>query len=230
MMMQHNDEIRNQLEKRLSNQKKYQIAALQAQLNPHFLYNALNNIYLQIIDDFDNLHGSAKMTLMLSNMMRYSMRADASVVTVSEDVKYAGWYVEMMKEKYPDITVNFNIPQNLYDCSVVRITFQPIIENTYKHAFDKGCGRVDVTGYETENYLIFEVSDDGIGIPGDTLLKIRGNLENVFADESGIGIVNLNSRIRLAFGDEYGIEINSKLGEGTKITMKFPKNDKEKEI
>ena len=78
--------------------------------------------------------------------------------------------------------------------------------------------------------MIFEVSDDGIGIPGDTLLKIRGNLENVFADESGIGIVNLNSRIRLAFGDEYGIEINSKLGEGTKITMKFPKNDKEKEI
>lgn len=230
MMMQHNDEIRNQLEKRLSNQKKYQIAALQAQLNPHFLYNALNNIYLQIIDDFDNLHGSAKMALILSNMMRYSMRADASVVTVGEDMKYAGWYVEMMKEKYPDITVHFNIPQNLYGCSVVRITFQPIIENAYKHAFDKGCGRVDVTGYETENYLIFEVSDDGIGIPGDTLLKIRGNLENVFADESGIGIVNLNSRIRLAFGDEYGIEINSKLGEGTKITMKFPKNDKEKEI
>ncbi len=230
MMMQHNDEIRNQLEKRLSNQKKYQIAALQAQLNPHFLYNALNNIYLQIIDDFDNLHGSAKMALMLSNMMRYSMRADASVVTVSEDMKYAGWYVEMMKEKYPDITVHFNIPQNLYGCSVVRITFQPIIENAYKHAFDKGCGRVDVTGYETENYLIFEVSDNGVGIPGDTILKIRGNLENVFADESGIGIVNLNSRIRLAFGDEYGIEINSKLGEGTKITMKFPKNDKEKEI
>lgn len=230
MMMQHNYEIRNQLEKRLSNQKKYQIAALQAQLNPHFLYNALNNIYLQIIDDFDNLHGSAKMTLMLSNMMRYSMRVDTAVVTVHEDLKYAGWYVDMMREKYPNIFVNFAVPEKFYNRCVVRITFQPVIENAYKHAFSQGKGTVDVTGYETENYLIFEVSDDGAGIAPDTLLKIRENLENVFADESGIGIVNLNSRMRLAFGDEYGIEINSKSGEGTKITMKFPKNDKEKEI
>lgn len=228
MIMQHNDEIRNQLENRLSNQKTYQIAALQAQLNPHFLYNALNNIYLQILDDFENPHGSAKMTLILSDMMRYSMRVDAAIVTVRDDLNYAGRYVEMMNEKYPNISVSFNIPEEYQSCSVVRITFQPMIENAYKHAFDGKVGKIEVRCFEDGNYLIFEVSDNGVGINSDRLLKIRESLENVFADDGGIGIVNLNSRIRLAFGEEYGIDINSELGKGTKILMRFPKYSKEK--
>ncbi len=228
MIMQHNDEIRNQLEKRLSNQKTYQIAALQAQLNPHFLYNALNNIYLQMLDDFENPHGSAKMTLILSDMMRYSMRVDAAIVTVRDDLNYAGRYVEMMNEKYPNISVSFNIPEEYQSCSVVRITFQPMIENAYKHAFVGNVGEIEVRGFEEGDYLIFEVSDNGAGIDADKLLKIRESLENVFADEGGIGIVNLNSRIRLAFGEEYGIDINSELGKGTKILMRFPKYNKEK--
>lgn len=223
-VIQSNDKIQCELERKMISLKEAQIAALQAQVNPHFLYNTLNNIYLQIVDDFNNLHKSAKMVLMFSKIMRYSANVGTAIVTVSEDMKYTKMYIELMKIRYPKIRVAFHIEEKINENDIVRMSLQVILENAYKYAFsEKDGGVITIDGYDEGECVCFRISDNGEGMSRESLDSIREKLKNTFANGTRTGIVNLNSRIRLIFGEKYGVTINSEIGQGTTVLLRFPK-------
>ena len=223
-VIQSNDKIQCDLERKMISLKEAQIAALQAQVNPHFLYNTLNNIYLQIVDDFNNLHKSAKMVLMLSKIMRYSANVGTAIVTVAEDMQYSKVYIELMKIRYPKIRVAFHIEEKINENDIVRMSLQVILENAYKYAFSENDGGViTIDGYDEGECVCFRISDYGEGMSRESLDSIREKLKNTFANGTRTGIVNLNSRIRLIFGEKYGVTINSEIGQGTTVLLRFPK-------
>ena len=223
-VIQSNDKIQCELERKMISLKEAQIAALQAQVNPHFLYNTLNNIYLQIVDDFNNLHKSAKMVLMFSKIMRYSANVGTAIVTVSEDMKYTKMYIELMKIRYPKINVEFHIKDEINKHDIVKMALQVILENAYKYAFpEKSCGEIKIYGYDEGEFICFRISDNGEGMEPENLASVREKLKNTFANGTRTGIVNLNSRIRLIFGEKYGVTIDSEIGQGTTVLLKFPK-------
>lgn len=223
-VIQSNDKIQCELERKMISLKEAQIAALQAQVNPHFLYNTLNNIYLQIVDDFNNLHKSAKMVLMFSRIMRYSANVGTAIVTVAEDMQYTKMYIELMKIRYPKISVEFHIKEEINENSIVKMSLQVILENAYKYAFsEQNGGKIKIDGYDEGECVYFKISDNGEGMDPENLDSVREKLKNTFANGTRTGIVNLNSRIRLIFGEKYGVTIDSEIRKGTTVLLKFPK-------
>lgn len=224
MMIQANDKIQCELERKMISLKKTQIAVLQAQINPHFLYNTLNSIYLQTVDDFNNLHKSAKMVLMLSRIMRYSANVETAVVTVAEDMQYTKMYSELMKIRYPKISVEFHIQEEINENNIVKMSLQVVLENAYKHAFlEQNDGIIKIDGYDEGGCVYFRIRDNGEGMSPENLGSVREKLKNIFTNGTRTGIVNLNSRIRLIFGEKYGVTIDSQIGQGTTVLIKFPK-------
>ena len=222
-VIQSNDKIQGDLESKMIKLKEAQIAALQAQVNPHFLYNTLNNIYLQIVDDFNNLHKSAKMVLMFSRIMRYSANVGTTIVTVAEDMQYTKMYIKLMEIRYPKIIVEFHIDEEINQNDIVKMSLQVILENAYKYAFsEQNGGIIKIDGYCEGECIYFKISDNGDGIDPENLGLIRKNLKNTFASGTRTGIVNLNSRIKLIFGEKYGVTIDSEIGKGTTVLLKFP--------
>ena len=223
-VIQSNDKIQCELERKMISLKEAQIAALQAQVNPHFLYNTLNNIYLQIVDDFNNLHKSAKMVLMFSRIMRYSANVGTAIVTVAEDMQYTKMYIDLMKIRYPKISVEFHIKEEINKNDIVKMSLQVILENAYKYAFsEQNGGKIKIDGYDEGECVYFKISDNGEGMDPENLDSVREKLKNTFANGTRTGIVNLNSRIRLIFGEKYGVTIDSEIGKGTTVLLKFPK-------
>ncbi len=223
-VIQSNDKIQCELERKMISLKEAQIAALQAQVNPHFLYNTLNNIYLQIVDDFNNLHKSAKMVLMFSRIMRYSANVGTAIVTVAEDMQYTKMYIELMKIRYPKISVEFHIKEEINKNDIVKMSLQVILENAYKYAFsEQNGGKIKIDGYDEGECVYFKISDNGEGMDPENLDSVREKLKNTFANGTRTGIVNLNSRIRLIFGEKYGVTMDSEIGKGTTVLLKFPK-------
>ncbi len=224
MVIQSNDKIQCELERKMISLKEAQIAALQAQVNPHFLYNTLNNIYLQIVDDFNNLHKSAKMVLMFSRIMRYSANVGTAIVTVAEDMQYTKMYIELMKIRYPKISVEFHIKEEINENDIVKMSLQVILENAYKYAFsEQNGGIIKIDGYDEGECVYFRIRDNGEGMSPENLDSVREKLKNTFANGTRTGIVNLNSRIRLIFGEKYGVTMDSEIGQGTTVLLKFPK-------
>ena len=223
-VIQSNDKIQCELERKMISLKEAQIAALQAQVNPHFLYNTLNNIYLQIVDDFNNLHKSAKMVLMFSKIMRYSANFGTAIVTVAEDMQYTKMYIELMKIRYPKISVEFHIKEEINKNDIVKMSLQVILENAYKYAFsEQNGGKIKIDGYDEGECVYFKISDNGEGMDPENLDSVCEKLKNTFANGTRTGIVNLNSRIRLIFGEKYGVTMDSEIGKGTTVLLKFPK-------
>lgn len=223
-VIQSNDKIQCELERKMISLKEAQIAALQAQVNPHFLYNTLNNIYLQIVDDFNNLHKSAKMVLMFSRIMRYSANVGTAIVTVAEDMQYTKMYIDLMKIRYPKISVEFHIKEEINKNDIVKMSLQVILENAYKYAFsEQNGGKIKIDGYDEGECVYFKISDNGEGMDPENLDSVREKLKNTFANGTRTGIVNLNSRIRLIFGEKYGVTMDSEIGKGTTVLLKFPK-------
>ena len=223
-VIQSNDKIQCELERKMISLKEAQIAALQVQVNPHFLYNTLNNIYLQIVDDFNNLHKSAKMVLMFSRIMRYSANVGTAIVTVAEDMQYTKMYIELMKIRYPKISVEFHIKEEINKNDIVKMSLQVILENAYKYAFsEQNGGKIKIDGYDEGECVYFKISDNGEGMDPENLDSVREKLKNTFANGTRTGIVNLNSRIRLIFGEKYGVTMDSEIGKGTTVLLKFPK-------
>ena len=227
-VIQYNNEIKTEMEKKMSILKEAQISALNSQMNPHFLYNVLNNIYLQTVDDFSCLHKSSEMLLKLSRVMRYSMNINIPLVFVEEDIRCAKMYVDIMKVRYPNIDVEFNTEDIPAKCIMVRMSLQAMIENAYKHAFpDRVSGKISINGYVNDKELIFEISDNGCGMSPAQLILLNETLQEPISRNEKTGISNLNSRIKLIFGNEYGISVKLNKTVGTTFILKFPKKKEE---
>ncbi len=201
--------------------RRLEIKALQYQINPHFVKNTLNSIrLLAMISQMDNI---SKMSQGLSNIISSSIEDDSIHTMVGREISLLEDYVYIMQIRYRDVfKVNFNISPEMIERKMLKNILQPIVENSIFHGVSsrKGDGELQITGFIQDNSLVFEILDNGKGIPDDKLAEILNQVDN--GTGKSIGLFNVMERIRLNYGENYKPTIESVPDRYTKITIKLP--------
>jgi len=218
-----------------TSKRQAQYLALQNQINPHFLYNSLEGIRGEAIAaGLDNV---AEMTEALATFFRYTISNVEHLVTIEDELANIENYYIIQQYRFGE-RLNLSIE---YDCEdkaeilkycLPKLTLQPIVENSIFHGIERkmGKGNVLIKFETTPHRLIITVSDDGLGMEEDRLRELNEKLNTPSFDyvkpdggkKAGIGIINVNSRIKLLFGEEYGINIYSTVGVGTDVEITLP--------
>lgn len=205
--------------------RKAEFELLQAQINPHFLYNTLDAIVWSA--EAGNQKQVIQMVGSLSDFFRTSLNRGKEIVTVREDLQHVCSYLEIQKIRYMDILeYEILVPEELNDYKIPKITLQPLVENALYHGIKnkRGGGKITLRGHEEKDFFTIEVEDNGIGMTEERLLEVRKGLSEKAPQESELyGLYNVNERIRLNFGDEYGIVISSEHEKGTVVEVRLPK-------
>ncbi|MEK5645591.1 MULTISPECIES: sensor histidine kinase [Paenibacillus] len=207
--------------------------ALQAQINPHFLLNTLNNIKWMAYIRNDKEVGD-----MLSNLggiLEGSIGRGGSLITLRQELDYIGNYMALMKMSHPDaISLHIDVPHELMDQEVINIMLQPIIENCLVHGLQDqaGSGLITIRAWHERDDFVLRVTDNGSGMSRDKLEEIRGKLEAGTASPAPerIGVRNVHERIRLQYGDTYGLTLISEEGRGTSVEYRLPIRKAQKEV
>lgn len=209
-----------------------ELMALQSQMNPHFLYNTLDSIRGYAV--LHNVKEIADMTEALAKLSRRMTASSSKMVTLGEEIRLAENYMTIQRFRFNNrFTLKTIIrDQTVLDCKVLNLLLQPIVENAVAHGFQSKSGNfeVSVDAYITEKRMIIQIKDDGCGIASEKLLEINQKLngKNIIdqVKESnqhiGIALPNINQRIKLYFGNEYGINIMSTEGIGTNVEVVLP--------
>lgn len=200
-----------------------EIRALQAQINPHFLYNTLNSVkWIASMQRSDKI---VEMTEALISMLRYTARADKGLVPVREELEHIRHYLVIQKVRYFNrIEVHVEVEDDsLLDQEIPKLSIQPLVENAIFHGIANqkdGVLTLEVRGIGKEQLRI-TVRDNGAGMSGEAASRLRERLAGSDA-EGGIGICNVHQRIRRVFGEPYGVSFRSAEGEGAEFTLIFP--------
>ena len=217
--------IEEQVKNEQKQLRKAEFELLQAQINPHFLYNTLDAIVWSA--EAGNQKQVVSMVGSLSDFFRSSLNKGKEMVTIREDLQHVRSYLEIQQIRYQDIlSYEIDVPETIFDYQIPKITIQPVVENALYHGIKnrRGGGKIIVTGGDLGDYIQITVKDDGMGIPDDRLKEIRENLGRDKPEDNIIyGLYNINERIKLSFGDEYGIGIDSTEGVGTIVNIRLPK-------
>ena len=204
--------------------RKTEFLVLQSQINPHFLYNTLDAITW--LAESGEQETVVKMVGSLSEFFRTSLNHGKDIVTVAEDVHHIRSYLEIQSIRYQDILkYEINVPHEFDDILIPKLTLQPLVENALYHGIKnkRGGGRITVSAYEENDSLIISVKDNGVGMDEERLIQVREGISEKAPEEKGIyGLYNVNERIRLHFGEAYGVRIESVLGEGSTISIRLP--------
>lgn len=212
-------------------EKEAAIKALQAQINPHFLYNTLD-----MIKSMAELYGAlqvSEMIMALSKLFRYATHTDCVLVTIREELGNLSSYMTIVNARFGGrISFAARVPEELLAEPIVKVCLQPLVENSISHGLGRGRagGRIAVTVKKEDGIMTVTVEDNGGGIQPERLAEIRGRLERRerVEEESGrgnVGLKNIHDRIRLYYGDAYGIVIDSFPGKGTVVTLSYPSDE-----
>ena len=205
------------------NLKKSELRALQAQINPHFLYNTLDAIVW--LAEAGQSREVIHITRALSDFFRISLSQGKDWIPLSEEIKHLTGYLTIQKIRYRDILdYQIDIPEELGSCQVLKLLMQPLVENAIYHGVKhrRGRGLVRVTGRMEDSWLILEVADNGAGMTDERLMKVRDGLSGDGGESAGYGLFNVNKRIQLYYNQPQGVWIESRPGEGTSVTLKLP--------
>lgn len=203
------------------NLRKTELKALQAQINPHFLYNTLDSI-AWMCEQGRNAD-AVRMVHALARLFRISISKGHELIPIAREIEHAENYLEIQKYRYKNqFTYSFDVDPGCLDYYCNKITLQPIIENAILHGLDLMVeeGRIHVyVGQEGED-ILFRVEDNGVGMTAE---QVRAILDEDSQDRTGIGIKNVNDRLRIYFGKAYGLRITSELDVGTSVELRMPK-------
>lgn len=214
--------------------KQAELNALQSQINPHFLYNTLDSIRSQAL--CEKVPIIASMTKALSNLFRYSISHSNSIVTLREELSNVDNYLTIQQFRFNDkFTVIKQLDDdtyNLLDCKIPKLTIQPIVENAVFHGLETkpGHGTIIISAIATRKRLVIKIEDDGIGISEKKLAELNADLNRSSHDliekdisiGGSIALQNVNDRIKLYFGNEYGMHVYSTLNLGTSVELVLP--------
>ena len=223
------DRIRNLKEQVIEEQedkRKYELQALQAQINPHFLYNTLDSIIWMAETNDSNI---VAMTEALAKLLRISLNKGNEEISLERELEHVKNYLIIQSMRYADkFTYEISAEPGVERCRTIKLILQPIVENCIYHGIKKkrGTGKITIRAYRREQNLIIEVSDDGCGMPEEICRKILSDeIESENISGSGIGVKNVNERIQLRFGKKYGLSYSSEEGVGTTVTYVLPYNE-----
>lgn len=218
-------EIKNLMEQNVQEQRlkrKSELKALQAQINPHFLYNTLDSIIWMA--EWGKTKEVVTMTSALAKLLRQSISNQNELVRVEEEVEYTRSYLTIQKMRYKDkLEYEILMEPKLMDLKVPKLILQPLVENAIYHGikYKEGKGTVLVEGHRTEEEIILKVTDDGIGMDEERLSKIFEKKESTIR-KNGVGVLNVHERIQLYYGKNYGLAFFSTPGKGTTVEIHIP--------
>ncbi|UQZ34910.1 two-component sensor histidine kinase [Paenibacillus sp. PK3_47] len=203
--------------------QKADMRALQNQINPHFIYNTLESI--RMLAEGSDEPRVAKLTYLLGVQMRYGIVRSDEMVTIRDELDHVENYLGMLQIRFPEkFRLNIDVPEEFLPLPVIKLVFQPIVENAVFHGLEpkEGPGTLSITAWKEDGLTVFCVEDDGIGMDGDTLRALNGSLHSGSDGEKfGIGLRNVNERIRMHYGSSYGLRVHSEPGSGTRVILQL---------
>ena len=202
--------------------RKSELRALQAQINPHFLYNTLDSIIWMA--EWGKTKEVVLMTSSLAKLLRQSISNQNELVRVEEEVEYTRSYLTIQKMRYKDkLEYDIQVSPEVLGQKIPKLVLQPLVENAIYHGikYKEGKGIVQIEGWIEQEELILRISDDGIGMTEEQLAKIFEKRETDIR-KNGVGVLNVHERIQLYYGKDYGLRFFSTLGEGTVVEVRIP--------
>lgn len=200
-----------------------ELRVLQSQINPHFLYNTLDTIQWKALDH--DAYDVADMINSLSIFFRISLSDGKEFITVEHEVEHVRSYLEIQKIRYKDrVNYNIQVEEAVSKCFVPKMIIQPLVENSIYHGLKmkKQVGNININILSDNDYVVIEVTDDGLGINKEKLDELRNNLANSVESEH-YGLYNINERLKLTYKDEYNIKIDSRYKNYTRVSLRIPK-------
>jgi two-component system sensor histidine kinase YesM len=205
--------------------REAELRSLQHQINPHFIYNTLEVIRMtaEVKQDYE----ISDMTYNLGELLRYGIIRGTEAVTFDKEIEHLEQYVTLQNYRFSkDIQLEVTVRERHVNYRMIKLLFQPIVENAILHGFetkDDDC-RIRMTSEEDSSYVYFMIEDNGSGMDEDTLKGIRATIQSHGepSERSSIGIENVNERIRLHYGPQFGLRMESRIGTGTIVTIALP--------
>ena len=225
------------------NKRQAQYLALQNQINPHFLYNTLESIRSEAL--IAQLDSVADMTEALASFFRYTISKVENLVSVEEELQNCQTYFRIQSYRFGErlkLSIEYDPEdrEEIFRCRLPKLTMQPILENSIIHGTELKIGTSQLTIHleRTQRRLLIRVSDNGIGMDAETLARVNGRLGrgglsavgNEREQRGGVALVNVDDRIRLLFGSEYGLHVFSIQGSGTDVEITLPAITSDREI
>lgn len=220
------EEIRKLIELVYTEQKskrEAELKTLQAQIKPHFLYNTLDTI--QWMAQGHGANDIVEIVGALTNLFRIGLNKGQEMIRLQEELNHVKSYLVIQKARYEDkLEYEVGFDPEIAEHSVLKLILQPLVENAIYHGIKarRGVGKIAITVKKVESRLVFKVSDNGIGILPEKLQEIKSMIESKTSSNPGYGIFNVNERLRLTFGQEYGLKFDSIYGEGTTVEVIHP--------
>jgi two-component system sensor histidine kinase YesM len=211
------------------NLKKAELRALQAQINPHFLYNTLDTIvWMAEANKTDQV---IEIVRALSSFFRIALSKGKDWIPIQQEIEHVRSYLTIQKMRYRDILdFEIDVDQDVLDGTILKLTLQPLVENALYHGIKskRNGGIIAVRARRAEpNLILLEVEDDGVGFTPYKLAQIQASLNDESSEitlkESGFGLENVNKRIKLYYGRQYGITVQSQYQSGTRVTLAIPR-------
>ena len=206
--------------------RKYELALIQAQIKPHFLYNTLDLIY--IFCQMKNTQGAAKVTKAMADYYRTSLSSGREIINIGEEVKNISSYLLIQKERYSNkIDFQIEVDPSIYHYAIPKMTLQPLVENAIYHGLKtrKEKGNIYVKGWSENELIHLLIEDDGVGMSEEKIKEVMENEDDM--KKGHFGLSSVHRRIQIYYGAEYGIRIESKEQVETKILIRLPQKEEE---
>lgn len=235
MLYAYYDKMLKQINELIGEKYEYQIRLLRtklhnlmSQINAHFIFNTLENI--SCLAEIEENGQIAKMSKSLGDMLRYSINCESEYVVLSGEIKHVEDYIKIQEIRFANhIELKTDIPEDMLKRKVMKFMLQPIVENAIEHGLSgrEAPWTIGICGRQEENMLLIEVTDNGCGMDGQELLRVRDGIVNPREEDElshiyNIGLFNINRRIQLISSKEFGLEIDSETEVGTVVTIKLP--------
>lgn len=222
-MTQQIDSLINEVYEQQILKNEAEWSALQAQINPHFLYNTLDSV--NWIARSHKITDIVRMVTALSKLFKLSLAKKDKLVAVEEELQYIRYYAQIQETRFSDrISIHIDVPASLMAYRIPRFILQPLVENSIVHGLERkeGTGRVDIKGAEYGDKIFFIIQDNGVGIPASKLQTLL--TKDVRNNDKHLGLSNVDERIKLLYGAEWGLKLDSIEGEGTIVEVWLRKN------
>lgn len=217
------DSLMKEIVKEQDERRKSEMDALQSQINPHFLYNALESLTWMV--EAERNDEAVFMISQLARLFRISLSKGRTVITIGDELQHAQSYMNIQKIRYKNkFSVDFQVDPSLYEYCTVKLILQPILENAINYGVREmdDCGEIIIKGKKEKGNIILSVEDNGLGMSQEEVEFVLTDSNRIHKHGSGVGLMNINNRIKILFGKEYGLIVESEPDEGTRVSICIP--------
>ena len=206
--------------------RREELKALQAQINPHFLYNTLDSIIWSL--RMRQVEESIEMLTALTDFFKISLSKGRDIITIEEEVKHIKSYLSIQHRRYQEkFDYDIHVDPSILSCRTPKLILQPVVENAIYHGIKpmEEKGYIYIHIFPQEGDVILQVQDTGMGMDEDTCRRLNRELDTISSDQqgTGYGVRNVNDKIKIVYGSKYGVTIESAMGEGTVVTLRIGK-------